>query len=182
MTKKTTESARLPRRSSAVANSFAPAPLASNGTVSDTAEDVSEVVPVQGDVVARKRKDVSDGHGGGGEVYDEETVKALLDSLREAGYGKKLDKYKSLKELFKAAVNIAADKYDVIRSPEAWQKKFNRIRKDYSSYISKVKQSGRDGDDEELYNKPDFFDLVHELERGKARHDPPSNIVDCISC
>lgn len=37
-----------------------------------------------------------------------------------------------------------------------------------------MKQSGRDGDDEDLFNTPEFFGEMHELEKGKARYDPPA--------
>ena len=54
-------------------------------------------------------------------------------------------------------------------------KKFSRIKQEYSAFTAKIKQSGRDGDEEDLYELPDFYKM-HELEKDKARHDPPAHI------
>jgi len=43
-----------------------------------------------------------------------------------------------------------------------------------TTYIARISQSVRDGDDEGLYDKPDFFAQLHELEHNKATHFPPA--------
>jgi len=48
------------------------------------------------------------------------------------------------------------------------------MTQEYSAYIAKISQSGRDGDDDTLYNKPAFFAEMHELKQAKARHSPPA--------
>jgi len=42
--------------------------------------------------------------------------------------------------------------------------------------MAKISELGRDGDDEALYDKPEFYERMHEheLERGKTRHDSPA--------
>eukprot|EP00171_Calliarthron_tuberculosum_P023471 IDg23471t1 len=46
--------------------------------------------------------------------------------------------------------------------------KFTRMTQEYTAYIAKISQSGRDGDDASLYNVPDFYEQMHELEKDKA--------------
>ena len=55
-------------------------------------------------------------------------------------------------------------------------KKFTRMKQEYSLYIAKISQSGRDGDDTTLYNLLEFYEKMHKLENDKARHDPPAHI------
>lgn len=48
------------------------------------------------------------------------------------------------------------------------------MKQEYTAYVAAISSSGRDGDDEGLFNKPEFFEEMHELERDKARHAPPA--------
>ena len=91
-----------------------------------------------------------------------------------AGYGNRKEQKKSLKEVFELAVKLAERENNIKRTAKGWQKKFTRIKQDYSAYIAKISISGRDGDDEGLYDKPEYFKQMHELEHNKARHAPPA--------
>ena len=51
------------------------------------------------------------------------------------------------------------------------------MKQEYSAYIANISQSGRDGDDTMLYNLPEFYEQMHELEKDKARHDPPAHVA-----
>lgn len=51
---------------------------------------------------------------------------------------------------------------------------YNRYRKEYSAYVSLVKNSGRKGDDKSLYEKPQSYELVQELDRENTRDEPPA--------
>ena len=42
--------------------------------------------------------------------------------------------------------------------------------------MKKISYSGRSDDDDDLFDKPKFFEEMHELENGKARHDPPAQM------
>lgn len=98
----------------------------------------------------------------------------LLQMMVKVGYGSRKEQKKSMKDVFIQAVEQAEKEFGIKRSAKAWQKKFGRMKTEYSNFITKLQQSGRDGDDPDLYDKPDFYDKMHELESGNARHDPPS--------
>ena len=51
------------------------------------------------------------------------------------------------------------------------------MKQEYAYYIAKISQSGRDGDDTTLYNLPEFYEQMHDLEKDKDRHDPPAHIA-----
>lgn len=130
--------------------------------------------PSSAQVVSKKRKEVPSGTGGGGEMYDANAVRVLVNCMKEVGYGSKVGLHKNLKAVFSAAVYLAAENHGIIRTADGWIKKFKRIRTAYSDFVAKIKKSGRDGDDEDLYDKPEFFDIIHELEYDRARHHPPA--------
>lgn len=98
-------------------------------------------------------------------------MRILIKCLREAGYSDKSNPHKRLKKLFEAAVSIAAENYGIYRSASCWKKKFDRERGLYSEYILATSSIGAGGDN--IPPKPAFSELMHELERNKARHDPP---------
>ena len=75
---------------------------------------------------------------------------------------------------------ITARDYGISHNATGEQKKYNRIRKEYGAFVTKVKQLGRNGDDLGLYEKLAFFDKEHELERHNARHDPPTLISSAM--
>ena len=122
--------------------------------------------------VTRKKR----GRAEGANNCDHDTVLVLLRVMKEIGYGDRKRQQKSLKQVFQAAVKLAEEKYIVKRTAKAWQKKFNRIKQEYSAFIAKISESGRDGDDEDLYDTPPFFKEMHELERNRARHNRPGHI------
>ena len=94
--------------------------------------------------------------------------------MKKGGYGDWTQPEKSLKKVFEKTIAIAQESFGITRSATGCQKKHNRMRKEYGAYVTKLKQSGRDGSDFELYNKPAFYSQVHELEHRNARHDPPA--------
>lgn len=128
----------------------------------------------------KKRKEPPKQAEHSADSYDEETVRVLINCLKESGYGNKTKQKKSLNDVFKASVDLATSIHGVTRTAAGWKKKFYRIRKDYDDYINAISQSGRDGDDEDLFNKPCYYDLIHELLRDKARHDPPAMLSTAI--
>lgn len=128
----------------------------------------------------KKRKEAPKQTEHSADSYDEETVRVLINCLKECGYGNKTKQKKSLNDVFKASVDLAASTHGVTRTAAGWKKKFYRIRKEYDDYINAISQSGRDGDDEDLFNKPCFYDLIHELLRDKARHDPPAMLSTAL--
>eukprot|EP00171_Calliarthron_tuberculosum_P005588 IDg5588t1 len=151
---------------------LAPAPSHGRPETRDDAADSDERSEELS--VAKKRKEAPMHAENSADSYDEETVRVLIDCLKECGYGNKTKQKKSLNDVFKASVDLASSKHGVARTAAGWKKKFYRIRKDYDEYITAISQSGRDGDDENLFNKPNYYELVHELLRHKARHDPPA--------
>ena len=94
--------------------------------------------------------------------------------MSKAGYGNRKQQKKSLKDVFSEATRLAYNENGIRKTPKAWQKKFTRLNKTlqvtrqaYSAYLSKVSVSGRDGDEDDLYEKPPFFsDVVHRPTRG----------------
>jgi len=79
--------------------------------------------------------------------YDSHTILILLRKITEAGYGNRKELKKSLREVFAKAVDLARKDCGVRCSPKAWQKKFTRMKQEYSAYMAKLAQSGRDGHD-----------------------------------
>lgn len=82
-----------------------------------------------------------------------------------------------MKEVFAEATKLSNEKHSVLRNAKGWQKNFTRIEQQYSTFIAKVKQSGRDRDDEDLHNTPEYYKAMHEWERGKSCHDPPAQLL-----
>lgn len=52
------------------------------------------------------------------------------------------------------------------------------MKKEYSALKGKITHSGWHGDDEGLYKMPEFFREMQEMERGKARHVPPTKRIN----
>lgn len=65
-------------------------------------------------------------------------------------------------------MQIAKEHFGVRRSVKGSTKKFTHMKQQYSAFQAKIVQSGRNGDDEGLYEMPDFFREMHEMERDKA--------------
>ena len=47
---------------------------------------------------------------------------------------------------------------------------FHVAKKDYSAFLSRIVESVRSGDDEDLHNIPYHFRGMHEVEKGKESH------------
>ena len=94
--------------------------------------------------------------------------------MKRAGYGNKSNQEKSLKAVFEETVTIAKNELVIIRKATGLKKKCNRMRKEYSTYLAKLKHSGHDGYDLDLYDKLPFYKRIHEFERSNARHNPPA--------
>lgn len=137
-------------------------------------------IPKQAQASGIKRKVFPICTGGGGDNYDAATVQVLISCLRKAGYGNRVGHHKNMKAMFAAAVELAEKDHGIVRSADGWMKKFKRIRNGYSDNIAKIEKSGRDGDDEDLYDKPEFYDIIQELEFNKARHNPPAILSTAI--
>ncbi len=67
---------------------------------------------------------------------------------------------------FWSEVSLIASSTEGINKPaRGWEMKYGRLRKQYEKYLRNVNVSGREGDDEELFEKPPFFEEIHQLER-----------------
>lgn len=64
--------------------------------------------------------------------------------------------------------------HNILSTENGWHEQFTPIKQEYSSFISKLSQSGGDEDDEDLYTTTEFFEQMHELEMDNARHSPPA--------
>lgn len=109
-------------------------------------------------------------------TYSDETIRLLLRSMQECGYNDHRRQTKTRREYFSKVVDHASTKYGVRRTTDGWERKFDRMKKAYSKYIRLISNSGRDGDDPNLFNKPPFFTELHELEKSNARHSPPATL------
>lgn len=78
--------------------------------------------------------------------------------------------------LFAEVAAHSVKKHGVIRSVKRWQKNFTCITVEYFN-ILKLKNSSRDSDDLDLYDKPEFIDKMYEIERNNARHDDPKTVL-----
>ena len=94
--------------------------------------------------------------------------------MKEVGYLDGRAQKKTMKAFFSYAVIHAASKYGVYRSASGWEKKFRRLKKEYSKFRAMLQSNGRDRDDQDLFNTPAYFKELHELEKRHGRHDPPS--------
>jgi len=97
-----------------------------------------------------------------------------MEKMRTAGYGDRKHQNKSLKEVFALAKRRTKEQNDINRTAKRCQKTFTRMKQDYTSHIANISQSGRDGDDEGLFDMPDYFEKMHEVEHNKVRQAPPA--------
>ena len=56
--------------------------------------------------------------------------------MLKVGYGSHKEQKKSMKNALNEAIVQAEKEFGIKRSAKAWQKKFGRIKTDYSNYIS----------------------------------------------
>ena len=56
------------------------------------------------------------------------------------------------------------------------------MKQGYSAFVSLSRSCGRDGNDPNLFNKREFYEQMHELEEGKARHDLPAALQTDNEC
>lgn len=50
------------------------------------------------------------------------------------------------------------------------------MKKECPAFIAKISESGKDGDEPNLYDKPEFYKQMHEIERRNSRYDPAAVI------
>lgn len=77
---------------------------------------------------------------------DSENVTVLLQMMIKAVYGSQ-NIMKSMKEDIAEAVQLAEKEHDIKRKVRVWIRKIGRMKTDYSNYISRLKQSGIEGND-----------------------------------
>lgn len=84
--------------------------------------------------------------------YNDEKVVQLLECIHEAGYGDRKKQKKYIAYVLDHCIRIAGQRYGIHRSVKGWTKTFNRIRQEYASFIAKISESGRSGEEEDLIN------------------------------
>lgn len=77
--------------------------------------------------------------------YDTDTV-ILLFWMMKNGFQQSKATRKSPRDVLSDDVKLAEQSHRIKQTVNSWQKKFTRIKQEYSSFISKLKQSGRDGE------------------------------------
>lgn len=92
--------------------------------------------------------------------------------MSNAGYGDRKQQKKRFKEVFVKATKLAEQERGIKRTAEEWQKKFTRIKQEYSAFTTELAQTGRDRDDENFFQTPQYFELMPEIEEYKASHHP----------
>lgn len=81
-----------------------------------------------------------------------------------------------MKMLFEESVSLSEKECGIEPNANEWKSRFNCIKQDYSSYVKKINQSGRDGEDEDLQRKSKFSQEMHNMEYEKARYNPTAII------
>lgn len=88
------------------------------------------------------------------------------------------------------SVGCSRNNNGIKRTVIEWLRKCSRLKTDYEKYTSKLKLSGRDDDDSEIFDQPEFVHKMREqlisrahdgLERWKARRNPPSFLTSAES-
>lgn len=59
--------------------------------------------------------------------------------MKKAEYDDRKQQKKILKDIFKEAVKLAEQRHGIKRNAKGWQKKFSRIKQEYSAFIAKSK-------------------------------------------
>ena len=88
----------------------------------------------------------------------------LLSRIKQAGYGDHKQQRKSVQEVFTRGTEFAKKENSINRSAKVMQKTFTRMKQEYSAYIAKISQSAHGEDDKDLYEEPEFFKEMHDLE------------------
>lgn len=113
--------------------------------------------------------------------YDEEAVVALLKMMKKDGYGDRKKQKTALKNVFEDDVKLEKGDFGFRRTAKDWTKNFTWISQDYSYFSAKLSESGRSTDDEGIFEKPEFFAEINEMEFDKSQHYPPEHIDSVIS-
>lgn len=95
--------------------------------------------------------------------------------MRKAGYRDQKQQPKSLTNLFADAEELAEQSNEIQPTAKGWQNTFTRIKQEYSAFFSKIKHFKRDGNDEDLFNTPEFFEQMRELENCEPKYDSPAH-------
>lgn len=71
--------------------------------------------------------------------------------MHAVGYNNKTEPKRSLIELYRLVAEIAENKYGIVRSASGRERKNNRMKREYRALTAKIRQSGRDGSDQDLF-------------------------------
>lgn len=71
---------------------------------------------------------------------------------------------------------LAIEEHNKHRKAKVRQKSLQNWSKNTPHIIPKFRKSGRDGDNEDLYDKPQVLECKHDLEKDKVRHELPAII------
>lgn len=100
-----------------------------------------------------------------------DVIQCLLKSMKKVGYEYRNRAGKSMEDSLETAV-ARAKMEGVDHIASAWERKFSRLKSDYSKFMiqkSKCRSSGQ----LTLKRKPHFFEEMYKLEYSNARHDRP---------
>ena len=75
-----------------------------------------------------------------------------------------------MREFWNDVMNTAKSKAGIHKTARSWEMKYGRLRKAYEAYVRRVNVSGREGDEEDLYERPLYYSEIHELESKAARN------------
>lgn len=108
--------------------------------------------------MGKKQKDTSKKVAKDSIPFSEDVVVCLLRGMKTVGYGDLRRARKSMKESFKAAV-AEAKKKGVDRTALARERKFSRLKCDYSKFGAE-KSNFRVGGESTLHRKPPYFEQM----------------------
>lgn len=117
-----------------------------------------------------------EGDGNDTQYYDHGTVKKLLKIMSKIEYGDCKKQEKSMNALYENAIIVAKANKGIRGTAKAWTKQFTRIKQDYTVFAMKISASGRSAREDDLFDKPEFFEEINELENEKDRDDPSAQM------
>ncbi len=101
-------------------------------------------------------------------TYDEDEVRILLTLMKSKGYCDRRKK-KTISDLYENVIIDGKQKYGTVHIVLSWKSKLSQLKRDYDTYLDKLKVSGRSGDDDGLYEQPYFYSEMHELCSNSAK-------------
>lgn len=87
--------------------------------------------------------------------------------MSNAGYIYSKRQKKSSKNVLAEAIKLAEKEHGIWRTPKERLKEVTRVKQYYSGFVTKVSQSGRYGDDNNLHDTQKYFELMHGIEKEK---------------